>query len=214
MQETIERKSQSPAVEEKLRTTNTILEQFVDLSTAKEPKDIRQSQGILEEAFESAVESLGRPEKDLSPEDSLIRFAGCINNVRKDVRLGGIIGVYTIWKTFTNDITPDISDHILQNVFTQLIHCENQEEVFLVTSLELVGFFGPNEISCNSVSIIRAILFNSENGSNLQTTCINTLVMLGYPGLTTLLDIANRDYQQLQQAILSRLCEIPFIQVY
>eukprot|EP00826_Nyctotherus_ovalis_P003469 TRINITY_DN10707_c0_g1_i3.p1 TRINITY_DN10707_c0_g1~~TRINITY_DN10707_c0_g1_i3.p1 ORF type:complete len:452 (+),score=96.27 TRINITY_DN10707_c0_g1_i3:97-1452(+) len=210
-QEAAERKSQSPAGDEKLRTTNTILEQFVDLSTSKDPRTTDRPRGLLEEAFEAAVEALGRPEKK-SAEDYAVAFAGCVNNVRREVRLGGVVGVYAVWKAFPNEIGPEVFDHILQNLFTQLIHCENQEEIFLVTALELVGFLGPNEISCNSVSIIRVILFNSEPNSNLQTTSINTLVLLGYPGLLTLVDIASKDYQQLQQAILSRLCEMPFIQ--
>jgi len=212
-QEAMEMKSQSPGAEDKLRTTNTILEQFVDLTTSKEPRVTNRPRGVLEEVFETAVEALGRPEKNMSAEDHAIAFSGCINNVRRDVRLGGVLGVYLIWRVFPNEISAEVYDHILQNLFTQLIHCESQEEIFLVTALELIGFLGPNEISCNSVSIIRAILFNSENGSNLQTTCINTLVMLGYQGLLILIDIASKDYQQLQQAILSRLCDIPFIQV-
>eukprot|EP01022_Parablepharisma_sp_SALTPOND_P033265 TRINITY_DN88384_c0_g1_i1.p1 TRINITY_DN88384_c0_g1~~TRINITY_DN88384_c0_g1_i1.p1 ORF type:complete len:481 (-),score=44.60 TRINITY_DN88384_c0_g1_i1:2195-3637(-) len=221
MQEELERKSLTPSkidtfVEEKLRTTNTILERFVDLSTTKGNVSRRgagQVRGQLEEAFEAAIESLSRSESSITPEDQVIKFAGCINNMRKDVKLGGIVGSYVIWRTFSNDVSPEVLDHVLQNVFTQLIHYESQDEIFLVAALELVGFLGPNEISCNSVSVIRAILFAAESGSDLQITAINTLVLLGYPGLQVLVDIANKDYQQLQQVILSRLCAIPFIQV-
>ena len=219
MQETIERKSQSPSKseyrEDQLKNTNTVLEQFADKSTFRDAPSMQITEGSreLEEALESAIESLEQIKRQLSIEDHTIRFAGCLNNVRKDVRLGGLVGLYMLWRMFPNDLNQSILDHILQNLFTQLIHCENQTETFLIASLEFIGFLGPNEISCNSISIIRALLLNSENESQLQTTTINTLVMLGHSGIITLIDIANKDYAQLQHAILSRLCEIPFIQV-
>ena len=221
MQEEMERRSLTPSkmdmfVDDKLKTTNTILERFVDLSASKANISRRaagQSRGVLEEAFEAAIESLGKPESNITPEDEIIKLAACINSTRKDVKLGGIIGCYVIWRTFPNEISAAVIDHILQNVFTQLIHYESQDEAFLIAALELVGFFGPNEISCNSVSVIRGIFCAAEAGTDLQVTCTNTLVMLGYAGLQVLIEIANKDYQQLQQVILSRLCSVPFIQV-
>jgi len=232
MQDELERKSTTPGkgsmIEEKMKNTNSILERFVDLSASKgegsikygkvsvlkQDSPIKENKSILEISFESAIESLGKSEGNITPEDQIIKFAGCINSMRKDVKLGGLIGVFVIWRTFPNEISEAVIDHVLQNVFTQLIHYESQDEPFIVAALELVGFFGQNEISCNSVSVIRAILCASEPNSDLQITSINTLVLLGYPGLQILIDLANKDYQQLQQIILSRLCSIPFIQVF
>ena len=218
-QEEMEHKSLTPSKldilsDEKLRTTNTILEKFAEMTKGNiSRRGAGQVKNILEDAFESAIESFGKMDPNTPMEDQIIQFAGCISHMRKDVKLGGVVGVYVLYETFPNEINPAVIDHVLQNVFTQLIHYESQDPAFLIAALELIGILGMNEISCNSVSVIRAILCTTEPGSDLQITAINTLVLLGYPGLQILLDLANKDYQQLQQVILSRLCAIPFIQV-
>ena len=64
MQETIERKSQSPSKseyrEDQLKNTNTVLEQFADKSTFRDAPSMQITEGSreLEEALESAIESL------------------------------------------------------------------------------------------------------------------------------------------------------------
>jgi len=198
-------------IEEKFHTTNTILEQFVDLTTAKEPsqREPKQYKNRLEKALEVVCDYLGQV---MTIEDQSVKFANCINNDNGDIKLGGVVGCYIIWKAFPKEVI-GIVDKILQNIFTQLIHYEAQEQAFLICCLELVGFIGANEISCNAVSIIRAILLSAEDSSDLQTTSINTLLILHYPGLHTLIDIINKGDLTLRQSILSRLCSIPLIQV-
>ncbi len=223
-QEELEHKSLTPSKadilnEERLRTTNTILEKFVETTAGK--GNISSGRGaaptnknILEDSYEAAVESLGgRLDPNATLDEQVIKLSGCISNMRKDVRLGGVVGVYIMWRTFPTETTPLVVDHVLQTIYTQLIHYESQDVAFLLAALELIGFFGINEISCSSVSIIRAILCTADTGSDLQLTAVNTLVLLGYPGLQVLIELANKDYQQLQQVILSRLCATPFIQV-
>lgn len=205
------------ANEGRLGTTNSILERFAEMSSAKRnisPKKDNYAKNFLEEAYEAAIESDGKDMAEMSPEDQIIKFSGCINSMRKDIKLGGVVGVFVILNVYPRDISQSIIDHVLQITYTQLIHYESNETVFLVAILELIGFIGITEISVNSASIIRTILCTADSGSDLQLTAINTLVLLGYPGLQVLLEIASKDYQQLQQVILSRLCSIPFIQVY
>lgn len=201
-------------IEERFHTTNTILEQFVDLTTVKEsssrqPKELHNR---LEEAFEILNSLLNQSKRKMSIEEQSLKYAECINDANGDIRLGAIVGCYAILRGFPREIVGVIGK-VLQNIFTQLIHFESHEEAFVIAALELIGFMGANEISCNAVSIIRAILLSAEDYSELQTTCVNTLVTVGYPGLRTLIDVVNKGNCSLQQAILSRLCSIPLVQV-
>eukprot|EP00826_Nyctotherus_ovalis_P005746 TRINITY_DN11306_c0_g8_i1.p1 TRINITY_DN11306_c0_g8~~TRINITY_DN11306_c0_g8_i1.p1 ORF type:complete len:417 (-),score=61.69 TRINITY_DN11306_c0_g8_i1:705-1955(-) len=201
-------------IEERFHTTNTILEQFVDLTTIKEsssrqPKELHNR---LEEAFETLNTLLIQSKRKMSIEEQSLKYAECINDANGDIRLGAIVGCYIILKSFPKEIVGVIGK-VLQNIFTQLIHFESQEQAFIIAALELIGLIGANEISCNAVSIVRAILLSAENYSELQVTCVNTLVLVGYPGLRTLIDVINKGSCPLQQAILSRLCSIPLVQV-
>lgn len=65
--------------------------------------------------------------------------------MRKDLRLGGLVGIYLILKGNLHRVGDEIQRVVLEEIFTTLSEFESQEEVFMVCGLELIGFFGPNE---------------------------------------------------------------------
>jgi hypothetical protein len=164
----------------------------------------------LETAFEAALQNMPRL-AHLTIQDQLLKFGACIHNIRKDVRLGGVLAVYMLRRG--RNVPKNIEDHILQLLLSQISHYESQDDNFLICGLELISVIGVNELSLGCIPIIKSIMFNSHPESLLQITCVNTLVSLGYEGLFALIEIANKDYHNLQNVILARLCQIPFIQV-
>lgn len=48
----------------------------------------------LEDALSATLETFGKSIIDLPVDEKLMKFANSINSLRKDVRLGGVIGAY------------------------------------------------------------------------------------------------------------------------
>ena len=116
--------------------------------------------------------------------------------MRKDLRLGGLIGIYQLIRGDTSELQEDILNVIIEEVFLALADYEAQELVFLAAALEVIGFIGPNEKSYERVQVIRQILCEPVM-SSLQSNCVACLLQLGYEGLRHLVELATKDYNRL-----------------
>jgi len=102
-------------------------------------------------------------------------------------------------------VSARVIDHVTQTLIAQLSHYESQDDNFLICSLELLSILGPSEVSTTAIPILRTLIANAEEDSLLQISAIHAMMCLGYPGLHMLLDLASRDYQELQTIILQAI---------
>ena len=56
----------------------------------------------------------------LSVEDKLLQFTSFLANMRKDLKLGGLVGIYLIFKNNGHLIGDEIKKVILEELFTTL----------------------------------------------------------------------------------------------
>ena len=61
----------------------------------------------------------------LSVEDKLLQFTSFLANMRKDLRLGGLVGVYIVFKNNMSQVSEDIKSVIIEEIFTTLSEYEN-----------------------------------------------------------------------------------------
>jgi hypothetical protein len=94
----------------------------------------------------------------LSLEDKLLQFASFLSNMRKDLRLGGLIGVYQIFKNNLMQIGDEIKRVIVEEIFTTMSEYETQEHIYMVCALEIIGFLGPSDRSLQRIGIIKGLL--------------------------------------------------------
>ena len=77
----------------------------------------------------------------------MLQFASMLSNMRKDLRLGGLVGIYQLLRSENGELSDDIVNVIIEEMFTAIADYEAQEHIFLVAALEVIGFIGPNERS-------------------------------------------------------------------
>ena len=94
----------------------------------------------------------------LSVEDKLLQFTSFLANMRKDLRLGGLVGVYIVFKNNMSQVSEDIKSVIIEEIFTTLSEYENQEHVFMVSALEIIGLIGPNERTYSRMGVLKALM--------------------------------------------------------
>jgi len=94
----------------------------------------------------------------LSVEDKLLQFTSFLANMRKDLRLGGLVGVYIVFKNNMSQVSEDIKSVIIEEIFTTLSEYESQEHVFMVSALEIIGLIGPNERTYSRMGVLKALM--------------------------------------------------------
>ncbi len=62
--------------------------------------------------------------QQLSIEDKLLQFASFLSNMRKDLRLGGVTGVFLVFKSSIMNIGEEIKRVIIEELFTTLSEYE------------------------------------------------------------------------------------------
>lgn len=68
----------------------------------------------------------------LNIEDKLLQFTSFLANMRKDLKLGGLVGIYLVFKNQGHMIGEEIKRVILEELFTTLQDSfENQESIYL-----------------------------------------------------------------------------------
>mmetsp|Transcript_21256 Transcript_21256/g.20407 ORF Transcript_21256/g.20407 Transcript_21256/m.20407 type:complete len:131 (+) Transcript_21256:1048-1440(+) len=127
--------------------------------------------------------------------------------MRKDLRLGGIVGIYLVIRTSLYQVGDEILRVIIEELFTTLSEFDSQEEIFLACVLEIIGFIGPNERSETRLGIIKA-LFCEPSLKRIQLNCFCTLMQLGYEGFSSVVELAAKDFNNLQNVILENLLQI------
>lgn len=131
--------------------------------------------------------------------------------MRKDLRLGGLVGVFLLIRNNLSQVGEEIKRVIIEEIFTTLSEYETQEDVFLLSALEVIGFIGPNERSLQRISVIKGLLCEPSL-RRLQMACFCTLVQLGFEGFQAIVELASKDYNSLQSVLLENLLQLSAIQ--
>ena len=63
--------------------------------------------------------------------------------MKKDIKLGGVICLYQILKAAASEITEEASTVIIDELFMSLADYANQEQIYIVACLEVIGLLGP-----------------------------------------------------------------------
>lgn len=109
----------------------------------------------------------------LALEDKLLQFASFLSHMSKDLRLGGLTGIYLLIKN--NDVGDEIKRVIVEEIYATLAEYTEQEELFIICSLETIGLIGPNERSLSRMGIIRNLLLDPAL-KRLQDNCFCTMM--------------------------------------
>jgi len=125
-------------------------------------KTMAENQFILEASFcavsDLLMEGFGNDLDSwlaLNLVDKVLQFASLLQHMRKDIRLGGLVGIFQLIKgQIDKGIREDVQNVVLEEIFLTLEDADQQEPVFLAAALEIIGLFGPNERSLSKLSII------------------------------------------------------------
>ena len=130
-----------------------------------------EQQLILEAAFSAVCDNImtnqmgGNTDSwlQLSIDDKLLQFASFLSHMRKDYRLGAIVGVYILYKNnhfeganqsisqgsqrghIQSSIGNEITKVIIEEVFASLTEFKNQDPLLILCELEVIGLWGPRE---------------------------------------------------------------------
>lgn len=88
---------------------------------------------------------------------------------------------------------------------------EKQDEIFLLSCLEICSLFGPNEILIENFGVI-CMFLTDFNFPKLQLASFHCLMCTEYNGLSILIELASKDEQDYQKYILNQLIHTPHIQ--
>ena len=78
--------------------------------------------------------------------------------MRKDLKLGGLVGIYIIFKNNDSQIGDEIRRVILEELFNTMTDYDSQEFIYLQCALEIVGLIGPSERSLARIGTIKALM--------------------------------------------------------
>ena len=78
--------------------------------------------------------------------------------MRKDLRLGGLVGIFLLVKNNYAQIGEEIKRVIVEELFTTLSEYETQEDIFMLSALEVIGLIGPHERAIARIGILKGLL--------------------------------------------------------
>ena len=129
----------------------------------------------------------------------------------KNIRLGALIILYLVLKKNFNEIKDEEKLIILKQIISLLQTYEKQDELFLLSCLEICSLFGQNDILIDNLGII-CMFLTDFNFPKLQRASFNCLMSIGFIGIKTLIELASKDEQDYQLYILNQLIHTPHIQ--
>lgn len=138
--------------------------------------------------------------------DKALQFISLLCHQRKDIRLGGVIGLFLISKA-NDSLHHDVFNVMADELLGSLKEYQNQEKIYIVAALEVVGHLGACPAALDKIQLIKNILVDPDM-SELQTNCVCALLQLGFVGLKIVVDLAAKDFNSLQPSLLSTLLNV------
>ena len=129
----------------------------------------------------------------------------------KNIRLGALVCLYLLIKNNYKTLDEDNKNNILTEMISLLQSYENQDELFLLSCLEICTLFGPHEILFQNYGVI-CMFLTDFNFPKLQLAAFHCLMNTGTNGISILIELASKDEQDYQRYILNQLIHTPHIQ--
>jgi hypothetical protein len=147
--------------------------------------------------------------------------------MRKDYRLGAIVGIYILFKNHaasveenmamsqgsTLSIGGEITRVIIEEIFGSLSEYQNQDPLLIKCELEVIVLFCDKvEVrSPKRIGILKNVLTQYYHFDMVPHVVV-AMLQLGFDGLREVIDIAERDVQGLQTQILEVLIQMRVMQ--
>ena len=129
----------------------------------------------------------------------------------KSLRLGALVCLYLLIKNNYKTLDEDNKNNILTEMISLLQSYENQDELFLLSCLEICTLFGPHEILFQNYGVI-CMFLTDFNFPKLQLASFHCLMCTEFNGISILIELASKDEQDYQRYILNQLIHTPHIQ--
>ena len=149
--------------------------------------------------------------EDLNLNEKINKLLELSNDESKKIRLGALVCLYLILKNNFNLIDENTKNIIVNEIISLLQSYEKQDEIFLLSCLEICSLFGPHETLIENFGVI-CMFLTDFNFPKLQLASFHCLMCTEYNGISILIELASKDEQDYQRYILNQLIHTPHIQ--
>ena len=149
--------------------------------------------------------------KELDVNAKINKLLELANDESKNIRLGSLVCLYLLIKNNYKILDENIKSNILTEIISLLQSYEKQDEIFLLSCLEICTLFGPHEILLENFGVI-CMFLTDFNFPKLQLASFHCLMCTELNGISILIELASKDEQDYQRYILNQLIHTPHIQ--
>ena len=148
---------------------------------------------------------------DLDLNGKINKLLELTNDETKNIRLGSLVCLYLLIKINFNSLDENNKNNIITEIISLLQSYEKQDELFLLSCLEICTLFGPHEILLENFGVI-CMFLTDFNFPKLQLASFHCLMCTEFNGISILIELASKDEQDYQRYILNQLIHTPHIQ--
>ena len=148
---------------------------------------------------------------DLELNGKINKLLELTNDETKNIRLGSLVCLYLLIKNNFNSLDENNKNNIITEIISLLQSYEKQDELFLLSCLEICTLFGPHEILLENFGVI-CMFLTDFNFPKLQLASFHCLMCTEFNGISILIELASKDEQDYQRYILNQLIHTPHIQ--
>ena len=148
---------------------------------------------------------------DLDLNGKINKLLELTNDESKNTRLGSLVCLYLLIKNNFNSLDENNKNNIITEIISLLQSYEKQDELFLLSCLEICTLFGPHEILLENFGVI-CMFLTDFNFPKLQLASFHCLMCTEFNGISILIELASKDEQDYQRYILNQLIHTPHIQ--
>ena len=148
---------------------------------------------------------------DLDLNGKINKLLELTNDESKNIRLGSLVCLYLLIKINFNSLDENNKNNIITEIISLLQSYEKQDELFLLSCLEICTLFGPHEILLENFGVI-CMFLTDFNFPKLQLASFHCLMCTEFNGISILIELASKDEQDYQRYILNQLIHTPHIQ--
>ena len=148
---------------------------------------------------------------DLDLNGKINKLLELTNDESKNIRLGSLVCLYLLIKNNFNSLDENNKNNIITEIISLLQSYEKQDELFLLSCLEICTLFGPHEILLENFGVI-CMFLTDFNFPKLQLASFHCLMCTEFNGISILIELASKDEQDYQRYTLNQLIHTPHIQ--
>ena len=149
--------------------------------------------------------------EELNLKEKINKLLELTHDESKTIRLGALVCLYLLLKKQYNLLDENEKSIIISEIITLLQSYEKQDELFLLSCLEICTLFGPHELLIENFGVI-CMFLTDFNFPKLQLASFHCLMCTEFNGLSILIELASKDEQDYQRYILNQLIHTPHIQ--